>query len=63
MLIVQFYNCDRTLIMGETSGKCMTDVPDDLLLHMFKYLSVKDLCHCERHVICLWLCLLVGNPT
>jgi len=28
--------------------KCIDDVPDELLMHTFKYLSAKDLCLCER---------------
>ena len=27
---------------------CIDDVPDELLMHTFKYLSAKDLCLCER---------------
>jgi len=34
--------------MAGTSEQCIANVPDDLLMHMFKYLSVKDLCQCER---------------
>ena len=45
--------------MGGIVGveKCITDVPDHLLLHIFKYLSAKDLCLCERLVCscCLFL--------
>ena len=34
--------------MGGACRKCVDDVPDHLLLEIFKYLSAKDRCQCER---------------
>jgi len=39
--------------VNSSSTRSFEDIPDDLLVHVFQYLSVKDKCRCSRFV-CLF---------
>ena len=39
---------DIQLTMGANLVTDVGSLPDNLLMHIFKYLSAKDLCLCER---------------